>query len=62
MAAVVVLCCLGLVIAVSVQGPSRGTLRALQGQGSKLLLGLCAFLVCVSLPLRTFRRHAQSRS
>lgn len=58
MAAVVVLCCLGLVIAVSVQGPQKGTLKALQGQGSKLLLGLIAFLICATVPLRLLRRFA----
>lgn len=58
MAAVVVLCCLGLVIAVSVQGPQKGTLKALQGQGSKLLLGLVAFLGCATVSLRMLRRLA----
>ena len=58
MAAVVALCCLGLVIAVSVQGPGRGPLQALKGQGSKLMLGLVAFLLCSTLPLHRLRQIA----
>lgn len=59
MIAVVVLSCLGLVMAVSV-GTGRGDapLRALEGQGAKLLAGTIAFLVAASVPLDWLRRGA----
>ncbi|MHC5062531.1 MAG: FtsW/RodA/SpoVE family cell cycle protein [Planctomycetota bacterium] len=60
MAAVLCLCCLGLVMAVSVQafqpgGTARG---ALQEQSFKLLAGLAAFLVCALMPLGVIKRYS----
>ena len=51
MLAVLALCCLGLVMAVSVQGPQVGPLIAMKAQGSRLLVGLVAFLLCAFTPL-----------
>jgi len=63
MMAVVSLCCLGLVMAVTIGGPrlDTGALRAIEGQGAKLLAGLVVFLVgatvrlswcrCMAVPL-----------
>ncbi|MHC4078135.1 MAG: FtsW/RodA/SpoVE family cell cycle protein [Planctomycetota bacterium] len=61
MLAAVCLCCLGLVMAVSIQGPRlrQGPLLALQGQGAKLAFGLVAFLCCVMVPLELLRRSAR---
>jgi len=55
------LCCLGLVMAISIQGPRSGSsaLLALQGQGAKLAAGLVAFLCCVMVPLELLRRRAR---
>lgn len=58
MLAVLALCCLGLVMAVSVQGPQIGPLTAMKSQGSRLLVGLAAFLLCAFIPLGYWRRHA----
>jgi cell division protein FtsW len=60
MLAVVGLCCLGLVMAVSVLGPEQrvGALRAMRQQGTELLFGLCAFLVAALLPMAWVRRLA----
>ncbi len=60
MAAVLCLCCLGLVMAVSVQGfQPGGTARvALQQQSVKLLIALVAFLVCALVPLGLLKRYA----
>jgi len=57
MLAVVGLCCLGLVMAVSVTGAQErvGPLLAMKSQGSKLLCGLIAFLACGLLPLARLR-------
>lgn len=60
MLAVVGLCCLGLVMAVSVSGaraPS-GPLLAMKAQGSRLLIGLIGFLCCALVPLQVLRRLA----
>lgn len=55
------LCCLGLVMAVSIQGPrsDHGPLLALKGQGAKLAAGLVAFLIAVMVPLELLRRRAR---
>lgn len=55
------LCCLGLVMAVSIQGPKvdGGALLALKGQGAKLAAGLMAFLLAAMLPLELLRRRAR---
>ena len=60
MLATVVLCCLGLIMAVSVSGPQPGVgaLLAMKGQGAKLAVGLVAFLVMAMLPLRFLWRFA----
>lgn len=60
MLATVALCCLGLVMAVSVRGPqiSVGPLQAMKEQGSKLLFGLVAFLLAALTPMRVLRRLA----
>ena len=52
------LCCLGLVMAVSVRGSQlgEGPLFVMQKQGFKLLAGLIAFLVAAMTPVR-FLRH-----
>ncbi len=62
MVAVVVLCCLGLVTAVSVGGPRAdiGPLLAMKSHGWKLLIGLVAFLLAATAPLSLFRRSAVS--
>ncbi len=61
MLAAVGLCCLGLVMAVSIQGPklNNGALLAVQGQGAKLAAGLVAFLCCAMVPLELLRRRAR---
>jgi len=60
MLAVVGLCCLGLVMSVSVTGPQDGLgpLGAMKSQGGKLLFGLIGFLVSALLPLQALRRAA----
>jgi cell division protein FtsW len=58
MVAVLALCSLGLVMAVSVSGPSVGAMAALKGQGTKLLAGLVAFLCCALVPLERLQRWA----
>lgn len=60
MVATVALCCLGLVMAVSVRGAQVdvGPLQAMKQQGSKLLAGLVAFLVAALTPMRMVRRWA----
>jgi cell division protein FtsW len=61
MLAVVALCCLGLTMAVSVQGSDRdhSTLLAMKAQGAKLVAGLVAFLAGAVAPLELLRRHAR---
>lgn len=61
MLAAAALCCLGLVMAISIQGPRAdgGGLLALKGQGAKLAAGLVAFLFCVMVPLELLRRAAR---
>jgi cell division protein FtsW len=58
--ATVVLCCLGIVLAVSVGGPQSegGAMTAMRGQGSKLFVGLVAFLVCAVVPLHLLWRFS----
>lgn len=58
MLAVAALCCLGLVMAVSVQGPKVGALLAMKSQGAKCLVGLVAFLAAATTPMRWMRRWA----
>ncbi|MCB9876176.1 MAG: cell division protein FtsW [Planctomycetes bacterium] len=56
----VALCCLGLVMAVSVLGPQdkEGPAVVLRKQGLKLLVGLIAFFVAAVTPMRVVRRVA----
>ncbi|MGE0142385.1 MAG: FtsW/RodA/SpoVE family cell cycle protein [Planctomycetota bacterium] len=57
MFAVAGLCCLGLVMAVSIQGVREDSvMRALQSQGSKLIAGIVLFLVFSMLPIESLRR------
>ncbi len=57
--AVMALCCLGLVMNVSVRGISEaGPVLAMQSHGAKLLVGVIAFLVCAVAPLDRLRRLA----
>lgn len=59
MLAVVGLCCLGLLMSVSIVGATDNTpLTVMRAQGSKLLVGLVAFLVCALVPLELVRRLA----
>jgi cell division protein FtsW len=60
MVVTVALCCLGLVMAVSVRGAQSdaGPLLVMKQQGSKLLVGLIAFMVTALTPLRWIRRAA----
>lgn len=60
MLVVVALCCLGLVMAVSVRGSQVdvGPLKVMKEQGSKVLAGLVAFLVAALTPMRMVRRLA----
>ena len=58
MLAAFLLCCIGLVMAVSIQGPRSGPLRAIEAQGCKLLIGLVAFLVAALVPIVWLRRVA----
>ena len=56
----VALCCLGLVMAVSVRGAQldMGPLRVLREQGTKLLAALAMFLFAALVPMRLIRRFA----
>jgi cell division protein FtsW len=56
----VALCCLGLVMAVSVRGSQidTGPLVVMRQQGNKLLIGLIAFMVAALTPIRLVRRAA----
>jgi cell division protein FtsW len=56
--AVALLCALGMVMAVSVQGTEKGVLAALEGQGGKLAIATVGFLVCAMVPLRLLQRVA----
>ncbi len=58
--ATVVLCCLGLIMAVSVSGPRAGVgaLLAMQSQGAKLAVGMLAFVVMAMLPLHLLWRFS----
>ncbi len=59
MVAVFALCCLGIVMAISVgAGAQRSALVSLQGQGVKVLAGLVAFLACAATPIGWLRRVA----
>ncbi|MBK8975347.1 MAG: FtsW/RodA/SpoVE family cell cycle protein [Planctomycetes bacterium] len=60
MLAVTVLCCLGIVMAVSVQAADPGTsaLTAMRSQGTKLVIGLAAFLALAVVPLDVVRARA----
>ncbi len=53
MLAIVLLCCFGLIVAVSVSGSdlSVGALMAMKSQGSKLAVGLVCFLIAAMLPI-----------
>lgn len=59
--AVVALCCLGLVLAVSISGPRPGVgaFLAMKSQGAKLAVGLVAFLVAAAVPIDWLWRHAR---
>ena len=56
----VALCCLGLVMAVSVRGAQvdGGPLDVMKSQGSKLLAGIVAFFLAALTPMRVVRRWA----
>lgn len=56
--AVALLCGLGLVMAVSIQGPDKGVLLAMKGQGGKLAIALLGFLSFAIVPLSLLRRYA----
>jgi cell division protein FtsW len=60
MLVVVGLCCLGLVMAVSVRGSQVdiGPIRVMKEQGSKVLAGLVAFLLAALTPMTVIRRLA----
>jgi len=60
MVTVIGLSAIGLVMAVSVSGPlpDSGALRALQVQGTKLAVGIVAFLAAAMVPLPWLRRAA----
>jgi len=58
LAAVALLCGLGLVMAVSIQGPEKGVLLAIKGQGAKLAIALLGFLAFAIVPLHLLRRLA----
>jgi cell division protein FtsW len=60
MLVVVALCCLGLVMAVSVRGSQVdiGPLRVMKEQGGKVLAGLVMFLFAALVPMRIVRRWA----
>lgn len=56
----VALCCLGLVMAVSVRGAQvdGGPLEVMKGQGSKMLAGVVAFFLAALTPMHVVRRWA----
>lgn len=56
----VALCCLGLVMAVSVRGSDYevGAMTVMKQQGSKLLAGIVAFFVAATVPMALIRRAA----
>ena len=60
MLVVMALCCLGMVMAVSVRGSQleAGPMAVMQSQGLKLLFGLIAFMISALTPLRVIRRFA----
>ena len=60
MLVVMALCCLGLVMAVSVRGSQldAGPIHVMKTQGFKLLIGLGAFLIAALTPMRLIRRAA----
>ncbi|MBM4059579.1 MAG: hypothetical protein FJ265_00570 [Planctomycetes bacterium] len=60
MLATVALCCLGLVMAVSVQGAELrvGPIQAMKLQGGKLFAALAAFLIAALVPMRHVARAA----
>ncbi|MBM3973339.1 MAG: hypothetical protein FJ301_04480 [Planctomycetes bacterium] len=60
MLVVVALCCLGLVMAVSVRGSQVdvGPMAVMRDQGSKVLVGLVLFLLASIVPMRTVRQWA----
>ena len=60
MLAVVCLCCLGIVMAVSVQSvePRGHALLAMKSQGTKLVAGIVLFIACAAVPLEFVRRKA----
>lgn len=55
---VLVLCSLGLIMAVSIRGVEEGMtpVLAIKNQGGRLAAALCGFLVCAILPLHVVRR------
>jgi cell division protein FtsW len=60
MLAVVGLCCLGLLMAVSVQSvpPDGDPLLVMKDQGAKLVAGIVLFVACAAVPLDLLRRAA----
>ena len=60
MLATVVLCCLGMIMAVSISGPKPdvGALLAMQDQGAKLGVGLMTFLLMAMFPLHLLWRFS----
>jgi len=60
MLSVIGLCCLGLVMAVSILGPNAqiGPMHAVQRQGIELLAGMVAFLMAALVPMELMRRLA----
>ncbi len=56
---VAALCCLGIVMAMSVQGVNKGVLLAIKEQGAKLALATLAFLALAITPLPWLRRLAR---
>ncbi|MCA8941616.1 MAG: FtsW/RodA/SpoVE family cell cycle protein, partial [Planctomycetes bacterium] len=59
MLAVVCLCCVGLTMAVSVQGAKHGAEFAVREQGAKLIAGLVALVTMSLFPLGLLRRYAK---
>lgn len=59
MLAVVCLCCVGLTMAVSVQGARDGAAFAIKEQGAKLVAGLVALVFASVVPLGLLRRYAK---
>lgn len=60
MLVVMALCCLGMVMAVSVRGSQleAGPMAVMKSQGIKLLVGLVGFMVSALTPIRLIRRAA----